>query len=144
MLLSSLQTDLYSLQHSNSLPRSRNNDRCTDDSDVEDTVTMLSQPGRSVHRSFDSLRPLERSGSALMVFPVLSVSVCLSMCLSVCLCLCLSVCVSVCLFVSLSVYLGWGCSSVGRASDRHVADAGSNPRCGKGFFSQSQLSMQTL
>ena len=27
-----------------------------------------------------------------------------------------------------------GCSSVGRASDRHAADAGSNPRCGKGFF----------
>ena len=31
-----------------------------------------------------------------------------------------------------------------RASDRHAADAGSNPRCGKGFFSQSQLSVQTL
>ena len=29
---------------------------------------------------------------------------------------------------------GWGCSSVGRASDRHAADAGSIPRCGKGFF----------
>ena len=40
--------------------------------------------------------------------------------------------------------LGWGCSSVGRASDRWAADAGSIPRCGKGFFSQSQLSMQTL
>ena len=39
---------------------------------------------------------------------------------------------------------GRGCSSVGRASDRHVADAGSIPRCGKGFFSQSQLSVQTL
>ena len=39
---------------------------------------------------------------------------------------------------------GWGCSSVGRASYRHAADAGSSPRCGKGFFSQSQLSVQTL
>ena len=39
---------------------------------------------------------------------------------------------------------GWGCSSVGGASDRHVADTGSIPRCGKGFFSQSQLSVQTL
>ena len=39
-----------------------------------------------------------------------------------------------------------GCSSlVERASDRHAADAGSIPRCGKGFFfSQSQLSVQTL
>ena len=37
-----------------------------------------------------------------------------------------------------------GCSSVGRASDRHAAGAGSILRCGKGFFSQSQLSMQTL
>ena len=34
----------------------------------------------------------------------------------------------------------WGCSSVDRASDRHAADAGSIPRCGKGFFSRSQLS----
>ena len=43
----------------------------------------------------------------------------------------------------LHLHLGWGCSSVGRASDRHAADAGSIPRCGKGFFSQSQLSVQT-
>ena len=39
---------------------------------------------------------------------------------------------------------GWGCSSAGRASDRHAAEACSVPRCGKGFFSQSQLSVQTL
>ena len=39
---------------------------------------------------------------------------------------------------------GWGCSSVGRASDRHVADADSISRCGQDFFSQSQLSVQTL
>ena len=39
---------------------------------------------------------------------------------------------------------GWGCSAVGRASDRHAAEAGSIPRCGKGFFSPSQLSVQTL
>ena len=31
-----------------------------------------------------------------------------------------------------------------RASDRHAADVGSIPRCGKGVFSQSQLSVQTL
>ena len=31
-----------------------------------------------------------------------------------------------------------------RASDRHAADAGSIPRCGTGFFSQSQLSVKTL
>ena len=37
-----------------------------------------------------------------------------------------------------------GCSSVGRASDRRATDAGSFHRCGKGFFSQSQLSVQTL
>ena len=28
----------------------------------------------------------------------------------------------------------WGCSSVGRASDWHTAEAGLIPRCGKGFF----------
>ena len=31
-----------------------------------------------------------------------------------------------------------------RASDRHVADAGLIPHRGKGFISQSQLSVQTL
>ena len=31
-----------------------------------------------------------------------------------------------------------------RASDRHAADAGSIPWCSKGFFSPSQLSVQTL
>ena len=30
------------------------------------------------------------------------------------------------------------------ATDRHAADAGSIPMCGKGFFSKSQLSVQTL
>ena len=35
-----------------------------------------------------------------------------------------------------------GCSSVGRTSNRHAAEAGSIPRCGNGFFSQSQLSVQ--
>ena len=39
---------------------------------------------------------------------------------------------------------GRGCSSVGRTSDRHAADAASIPRYGEGFFSQSQLSVQTL
>ena len=42
------------------------------------------------------------------------------------------------------VHQGRGCSSVIRASDRHAAEAGSIPRCGEGFFSQSQLSVQTL
>ena len=37
-----------------------------------------------------------------------------------------------------------GVSLVGGASDRHAAEAGSNPRCGKRFFSPSQLSVQTL
>ena len=43
--------------------------------------------------------------------------------------------------------LGSGGSSVGGASDRKVrrnTDAGSSPRGGKGFVSQSQLSVQTL
>ena len=39
---------------------------------------------------------------------------------------------------------GRGCSSVGRASDRYAAHASSILRCGKGFFSQSQLSVQIL
>ena len=37
-----------------------------------------------------------------------------------------------------------GSSSVGRATDWHAADADSIPWCGKGFFSHSQLSVQTL
>ena len=37
--------------------------------------------------------------------------------------------------VKCHLMLGWGCSSVATASDRHAADAGSSPRCGKGFFS---------
>ena len=40
--------------------------------------------------------------------------------------------------------LGWRCSSVCRASDRHAADVGSIPRCGMGLFSVSQLAVQTL
>ena len=53
------------------------------------------------------------------------------------------VCVTTNTFTSQPVW-GWGCSSVDRASDRHAADVGTIPRCGKGFFSQSQLSVQTL
>ena len=37
-----------------------------------------------------------------------------------------------------------GCSLIGRATDRHAAEAGSNPLCGNGLFSQSQLSVYTL
>ena len=40
--------------------------------------------------------------------------------------------------------LTWGGSSVATASDRHAPDSGLIPRSGKGFFSQSQLSVQTL
>ena len=40
--------------------------------------------------------------------------------------------------------MGSGCRSVDRASDWHAANTGSIPRCGKGFFSQSQLSVQIL
>ena len=39
---------------------------------------------------------------------------------------------------------GRGCSSVGSASDRHATETDSTPRCRKGFFSMSQLSVQTL
>ena len=39
---------------------------------------------------------------------------------------------------------GGDVAQFGRASDRHAADAGSIPRCGEGFFSRSQLSVQTL
>ena len=39
---------------------------------------------------------------------------------------------------------GWDVAQLVRASDRHAADAGSIPRCGKGFSSPSQLSVQTL
>ena len=42
------------------------------------------------------------------------------------------------------ILLARGCSSVGRASDRHAAEAGSIAWCGKGVFSKSQLSVQTL
>ena len=40
----------------------------------------------------------------------------------------------------------WGgdAAQLVRASDRHVANAGSIPRCGKGLLSQCQLSVQTL
>ena len=38
----------------------------------------------------------------------------------------------------------WDCSSVSRASDWHTTDTGPIPWCSKGFFSQSQLSVQTL
>ena len=37
---------------------------------------------------------------------------------------------------------GWGCSSVGRASDWRTADAGSIPRCGKGVFSTPRVNFQ--
>ena len=40
--------------------------------------------------------------------------------------------------------MGGDVAQLVRASDRHAAEAGSIPRCGKGFFSQSQLSVQTL
>ena len=45
-----------------------------------------------------------------------------------------------------SIVEPWGgdVAQLVEASDRHAADAGSIPRCGKGFFSQSQLSVQTL
>ena len=46
--------------------------------------------------------------------------------------------------VGMLLYMGRGCSSVGRASDRHAAEAGSISRCGEGVFSQRQLSIQTL
>ena len=60
-------------------------------------------------------------------------------------------CQNMCLWANVSGHvcadynqLGWWCNSVGRASDWPAADAGSMPWCGKGFFSQSQLWVQTL
>ena len=38
----------------------------------------------------------------------------------------------------------WNVAQLVRAMDRHYIDAGLIPWCGKGFFSQSQLSVQTL
>ena len=42
--------------------------------------------------------------------------------------------------------LDWGgdVAQLVRALDHYAADSGSIPRCSKGFFSQSQLSVQTL
>ena len=37
--------------------------------------------------------------------------------------------------------MGWGYSSVGRASDWHAADAGSITRCGKSTFSADSLTV---
>ena len=77
--------------------------------------------------------------------------VCMYVCLSVCLYVCMYVCMYVCLYCTcgsanlcLQLRMGWGSSSVGRVSDRHAADAGLIPRCGKGFFSKPQISEQTL
>ena len=56
-------------------------------------------------------------------------------------------CMYVCMLVRMYVcrWQGQGCSSVGRASERHGTDIGSIPRCGKGSFSpQNYLSVQTL
>ena len=39
---------------------------------------------------------------------------------------------------------GWDVAQLVRASDRHAADAGSIPRCGKEFFSQSTFSADSL
>ena len=38
----------------------------------------------------------------------------------------------------------WDVTQLVKALDRHAANAGSIPRCGKGFSSLSQLSVQTL
>ena len=43
-----------------------------------------------------------------------------------------------------TVYRGGDVAPLVRASDRQAADAGSIPWCCMGFFSQSQLSVQTL
>ena len=40
--------------------------------------------------------------------------------------------------------LGRECSPVGTASDWHAADTGSTPLCGKGFFSESSFSADSL
>ena len=40
--------------------------------------------------------------------------------------------------------MGRECSPVGTASDWHAADTGSTPLCGKGFFSESSFSADSL
>ena len=40
--------------------------------------------------------------------------------------------------------MGRGCGSGGTVSNGHAAETGLIPQCGKGFFFQSQLSVQTL
>ena len=42
------------------------------------------------------------------------------------------------------MYLDWGCSSVGTASDQHTAEAVPIPQCGKGLFLQSTISADSL
>ena len=42
-----------------------------------------------------------------------------------------------------SIFQGWDRSLVDTASDQYAAEARSITRCRKGFFSQSQLSVQT-
>ena len=64
-------------------------------------------------------------------------------CVCVCVFACACVCVCECYWV-VYIIIMLGCSSVGRASDGHAADTGLMFWCGKGFFSQSQLSVQTL
>ena len=44
----------------------------------------------------------------------------------------------------ISAILGQGCSSDSRALDQHTTVIGFIPQCSMGFFSQSQLSVQTL
>ena len=46
--------------------------------------------------------------------------------------------------VNLEGHTRQGCRSIGRASDWHTTDVGSTPWCGKGLFSQSQLSVQAV
>ena len=58
--------------------------------------------------------------------------------------MCVCLCVVVVFIVVVVFQAGWGCSSVGKASDRHAAETGSIPRCAKGFFSQSTFSADSL
>ena len=83
--------------------------------------------------------------SVLLVFLFSSLCVSLSVLFFVCFCLYIySTLLPPLIRLSRCVTRGRGCSSVGRASNRHAVDAGSISRRGKGFSSQSLLSVQTL
>ena len=68
------------------------------------------------------------------------VYVCVCVCVYVCECVCVRVCVCVCVCVYVCVFH----NIIDHWTGEPPIAVGSIPLCGKGFFSQSQLSMHTL